>query len=180
MNKTWGGQFKEFGDNTLEGLSANIGTFASATLEELLEREALPKLREFIESDVYSYKGNWGTRTYEFEKAWKVRRINKGFFDTIEIFIDDGEITYNWDYERNEIGQLASHSISKISDLANIINNGMSYQPPMNFPKMQPRPFWDDFLEWMENEFPKIFQAECKKYGVNMVIGGGSKITIDR
>lgn len=186
--RSWNGNFygsKSIGSDTLEGLCVNIGTFASATLEQALKEDALPVLRELIERDVYNkYKGTWadakGNRTYELEDAWAVRRVARGFFDTVEIYIDDGKINYNWDYLRNPNGHLASHSISRIEDLANIVNNGMNYQPPMNFPQMSPRPFWDDFLDWLERDFAKKFQERCAKYGVKMVIGGGKGITIDR
>lgn len=162
----------------LEQLYAKIDNSLFKALEKTMREVAMPKLKEFIERDVYNeYSNTWTGRTEEFADAWvmssqkgKQNRINgrfaSGFQDgTIEIYISDSLLSfYN---ERNENNDIGSHQIGNAQALAEIINNGLNGIPPMNFPAIKARPYWDDFVEWLHSdEFQDEFVKMCASEGV--------------
>ena len=52
-------------------------------------------------------------------------------------------------------------------NLAEIINNGLDTSN-FNFPAIEARPFYDNWVAWATVEFDNLFISESKKYGITM------------
>lgn len=166
---TWGGS--HIVDN-FEQIEFSIGTETSEILEYVMENIVLPKLQDYIYRDVYRYSGEqsskfWGRRSGQFVRAWKTKIQRQGFYNNIILYIDDSEID-TFDEE--------DHRLYSASGLAEVINEGWHSDyyssPPCGYPVMRARPYWDDFLEWMNDNFADEFLYECNKRGLNMTITG--------
>ena len=48
-----------------------------------------------------------------------------------------------------------------------IINNGLD-SSNFNFPAIEARPFYDNWIAWATVEFDNLFISESKKYGITM------------
>lgn len=163
---TWGAIHSV--DN-FEQLKFSIGVETSEILEYVMENIVLPKLQELIERDVYSYHEKWDGRTKQFKDAWKVQVQRQGFYNNILLFLDENELSYGYP---NPFTHVTYDAIG----LAEIINEGWQSNtypnPPMNFPIMNSRPYWDDFIEWMNNYFEEEFLSECIRRGMDIRITG--------
>ena len=168
---TWAGKHDV---EDFEQLEFSIGAETSEILEYVMEYVVLPQLQDYIERDVYNYHGQlsedfWDGRSGDFKRAWKIKVQRQGFYNNIELYIDEDKFSY-------QMSHSLSHMTDSASGLAEIINEGWnstSYPfPPYNFPAMYARPYWDDFIEWMNNNFEEEFMKECNRRGLNMVITG--------
>lgn len=61
-------------------------------------------------------------------------------------------------------------------DFAMIINNGLSDQNSM-FGAIRPRPYWDKFLKWANENYQRIFEEECASLGLHLSGVGTMSIT---
>lgn len=169
---TWGGSHEVYDFDQLE---FSIGVQTSEVLEYVMENTVLPKLQDYIYRDVYRYNGEqssqfWGGRTGQFLNAWKLKIQRQGFYNNVILYADDYELdSFSGDNE-------SSHRLYYASDLAEVINNGWHSDyyssPPCGFPVMRKRPFWDDFMNWMNQNFEREFLAECNRRGIEMTITG--------
>lgn len=155
--------------DNFQQLEFSIGAETSEILEYVIENVALPKLQELIERDVYSYNEIWDGRTYQFKYAWEMKLQKQGFYNNVILFLNEDELDYGYPNP-------FTHITYSASGLAEIINDGWNSgtypNPPMNFPIMSPRPYWDDFIEWLNNDFEYEFLKECNRRGLNMTITG--------
>ena len=142
---------------------AELETVIESLLAQALDlttEELLNKLEDFIQQDVYDVPSKWDSiydlRTGEFKKSWdrtNVKKIAKNVVES-EIFqnisvmsvIDIPPIHIDRDY------------------LAEIINSGTGY----NFGQMEgkARPFWDDFIQWVNTNLDSIFKKNCITVGL--------------
>lgn len=168
---TWSGSHNV---DDFQQLEFAIGTETSEILEYVMENVVLPQLLDLIERDVYSYHGQlsqnfWDGRSGDFKNAWKLKIQKQGFYNNIILYIDDNEFSY-------QMSHPFSHMTDSASGLAEIINEGWdssSYPlPPYHFPAMYARPYWDDFIEWMNDNFEYEFIKECNNRGLNMTVTG--------
>lgn len=145
---------------------------------------ALKKLLDIIEQTVYSYSATWVNgyegdlgRTHEFYDTWDKTKakVAKAFGGSkVEASIlQTLPLTYHAPFSHGSI--VEGGAIDK-DDLNNIINKGLK-ESHMNFPAIEARPFWDEFEKWCDNNIIKIFQAECRKVGLNMKVGASYSIT---
>lgn len=142
-----------------EELQQVINDLVSEALD-LTTEELLNKLEEFIQSDVYNVSSLWdsvyGLRTGEFGKSWdrtKAKKVTKNIIET-EIFQNVSIM--------NVVDVPPIH-IDK-NNLAEIINSGTGY----NFGQMEgvARPFWNDFMKWVDEHFDGIFRKNCINVGL--------------
>lgn len=163
---TWGGShyLRDF-----QQLELSVGTETSEVLQYVMENVVLPKLQEYIEYYVYSYREKWDGRTFEFIDAWKVKVQRQGFYNNIILYIDDDELSYGFPNP-------FTHNLYSADGLAEVINNGWNSSnyilPPYGFPAMGARPFWNEFVDWLNKNFEKEFISECQRRGIDMVITG--------
>lgn len=121
----------------------------------------LNKLEEIIQEKVYdSYNGYWasnGFRTNEFKESWeKTISIIKGNLIESELFQNISNMTI---YDEPPIH-------TDRDNLAEIIESGVGY----NFGSAPARPFWNDFINWVEMNIYTIFEQECNKVGIKGMI----------
>lgn len=144
-----------------EELQQVIDNLVSQALD-LTTEELLNKLEEFIQSDVYGVQSIWdtvyGLRTGEFGRSWdrtKAKKVTRNIIET-EIFQNVSAMS---------IVDIPPIHIDR-DDLAEIINSGTGY----NFGKMKdiPRPFWDDFMKWIDGHFDGIFRKNCISVGLSV------------
>lgn len=164
---TWQGKHTQHTFNSLQELEFSIGAETSEILEYVMENVVLPKLKEYIENDVYKYNAEWDGRTGEFKDAWKIGLQRQGFYNNISLYLDDSAFSYGYPNP-------FTHNMYSASGLAEIINEGWnsSYyaMPPYGFPAIEARPYWKDFIEWMDENFGNEFLKECNKRGINMIV----------
>jgi hypothetical protein len=137
------------------------------TMEVLLN-----KLKDYIYDDVYMVesisdnpwwydKNNaYGlNRTGEFMESWektKATLLGDGSFCEISQVLSSMKQTI--------LGGNIAHKDRE--DLAKIIETGSGY----NFGQMEgtARPFWKDFMIYVDENIDSIFISECKKVGLNL------------
>ena len=122
---------------------------------DLTTEELLNKLEDFIQQDVYDVPSKWDSiydlRTGEFKKSWDRTNVKKIAKNVVE-----SEIFQN-------ISVMSVIDIPPIhidrDNLAEIINSGTGY----NFGQMEGkvRPFWDDFIQWVNTNLDSIFKKNC-------------------
>ena len=127
---------------------------------DLTTEELLNKLEDFIQQDVYDVPSEWdlmyGLRTGEFKKSWDRTNAKKVAKNVVE-----SEIFQN-------ISVMGVIDIPPIhidrDNLAEIINSGSGY----NFGQMEgtARPFWDDFIQWVNTNLDTIFKKNCIAVGL--------------
>ncbi|MGL4453665.1 MAG: hypothetical protein ACRCTZ_21105 [Sarcina sp.] len=130
-------------------------------VDNTLER-CLNELQEIIMSTVYGA----GTpivyeRTNEFLESFKENKATiKGLMVQGEIFQDFMSMSYN-----PESFTHGSYSGDVREYLADIINDGAIGLFGDGW-YSQSRPFWDEFIYWVDNNLNSIFEQECKKLGL--------------
>ena len=127
---------------------------------DLTTEELLNKLEDFIQQDVYDVPSKWDSiydlRTGEFKKSWDRTNVKKIAKNVVE-----SEIFQN-------ISVMSVIDIPPIhidrDNLAEIINSGTGY----NFGQMEgkSRPFWDDFIQWVNTNLDSIFKKNCITVGL--------------
>lgn len=127
---------------------------------DLTTEELLNKLEDFIQQDVYDVPSKWDSiydlRTGEFKKSWDRTNAKKIAKNVVE-----SEIFQN-------ISAMSVIDIPPIhidrDNLAEIINSGTGY----NFGQMEgkARPFWDDFIRWVDMNLDSIFKKNCIAVGL--------------
>lgn len=127
---------------------------------DLTTEELLNKLEDFIQQDVYDVPSKWDNiydlRTGEFKKSWDRTNAKKIAKNVVE-----SEIFQN-------VSVMSVIDIPPIhidrDNLAEIINSGTGY----NFGQMEgkERPFWDDFIQWVNMNLDSIFKKNCIAVGL--------------
>lgn len=143
-------------------LEAYLSSLMSVALNNTMEK-LLNKLEEIIQEKVYdSYEGNWdldGWRTGQFKESWeKTIPIIKGNLVESELFQNISNMII---YESAPV-----YIHTDRDNLAEIIESGVGY----NFGSAPPRPFWNDFINWVEMNIYTIFEQECNKVGIKGMI----------
>ena len=148
-------------------IKAVLSEFAKELAVEALEmtiKEYLDILKDTIEHDVYeAYEGDWalsGMRTYELLDAWIIEPPDV-FTDIIsqELHFDLNKITL-WftQYQGRDVTIHEDKYGRYDKDFPMLINDGI-----YNFGFAPKRPFWDNFVEYVEKNFEKDFQKNLNK-----------------
>lgn len=134
---------------------------------------ALNVLLDYIEKDVYSYPTTWTNgsdgdegRTRDFLNSWNSTKTeivynSLGSFANAQIMQDKvlehiSPFIHGSDYKKGKLNS---------DNLSGIINDGLK-KSHFNFPAIESRPFWDDFIKWCDKELANTFYQECRKIGV--------------
>lgn len=132
---------------------------------------AINKLIEFIKDDVYSRpKSKWYKRTEDLldERMWDVRVDHRYNMITLNIHFKDDGLSYNPDGLQHGT---KSNQIST-QDFISVLNDPslMSFECNLSgWNNGYPRHgFWDDFEEWMRNNFINIIKAEMNGEGIKI------------
>ena len=148
--------------NSIEQMQIEIDLFATNVVRSVASRMT-EKLKEFIDIDVYSYPETWGGRTGQFQDSWEYSEpitnfgyIESTIFENLMRIPFDGRWSHGSNYSRMEE-----------FNLAEIINNGLDTSN-FNFPPIESRPFWNDWVQWATLEFDNLFIEESAKHGITM------------
>lgn len=129
--------------------------------------EVLQKLEDYIQTEVYDVHSEWedlGFRTGEFKESW-----DRSNAKVVAQGIIESEIFQNVSVMKTSLNPPIH--IDKDS-LAQIINSGVGY----NFGAFEgmARPFWDNFLTWLNGNLIKIFHKYCNNVGLPTSISFGT------
>ena len=148
--------------NSVEQMQLQIDLLAQNVVRGVAKKMT-EKLKEFIDSDVYSYPETWGGRTGDFGDSWEYSEpITE--FGYIESVISENLMKIQFD---GAWSHGSNYSRMEEFNLAEIINNGLSTSN-FNFPAIEARPFWDNWIAWATVEFDNLFISESAKYGITM------------
>lgn len=119
--------------------------------------EFLTKLKDIIQEEVYNaYYGEWadqGMRTGQFKESWN---------NTVA-YVTGNIVGASIEQDINVMQQDFDNEVHiDRENLAQIINTGIGY----NFGWCQDRPYWDEFLMYIDTEGYNVFQQKCAKYGI--------------
>lgn len=131
---------------------------------DLTTEEVLQKLENFIETEVYKVHSTWGDmgfRTGEFKDSWKRSNATIVTRGIVESTI----------FQNVSVMQQSTNPPIHIDrdSLAQIINSGIGY----NFGSFNgiARPFWDEFLSWLNGNLTNLFYKNCNKVGLPISVG---------
>lgn len=161
--------------NSLDELEAGINEVNRQAMKRTLER-MLDKLGEFIEDDVYgAYYPYWYDRSYYLSENYKnifeiyfwnnfgknvgggIRVNNTSFPSSpVDFFHGSGNVNTGTIYS-----QLDLDSYLEIMNNPNVINPNNPFHFPSNS-VMGKGQFWDDFLNWADDNFSEIFIEEFR------------------
>ena len=148
--------------NSVEQMQLQIDLLAQNVVRGVAKKMT-EKLKEFIDSDVYSYPETWGGRTGDFGDSWEYSEpITE--FGYIESIISENLMKIQFD---GAWSHGSNYSRMEEFNLAEIINNGLD-SSNFNFPAIDSRPFWNNWMAWANTEFDNLFISESKKYGITM------------
>lgn len=147
--------------------SAELNAIVMADISVALEmtmNELLTKLQDYIQSDVYDVHSDsdrpWEiNRTDEFKDSWERSNV-----------VVSGSTATSQIFENTSIMQQVmkgGHIVHEDAEtLAEIINSGHGY----NFGQMEgtARPYWDNFVNYVESNLNEIFMKYCKQQGVSI------------
>ena len=132
---------------------------------------AINKLIEFIKDDVYSRpKSKWYKRTEDLldERMWDVRVDHRYNMITLNIHFKDDALSYN----PNGLQHGTQNKQISAQDFISVLNDPslMNFECNLsNWTNGYPRHgFWDDFEEWMRNNFIDIIKAEMNGEGIKI------------
>lgn len=124
---------------------------------------AINKLIEFIKDDVYSRpKSKWYKRTEDLldERMWDVRVDHRYNMITLNIHFKDDGFSHNLDGLQHG----TKNKQISVQDFISVLNDPslMNFECNLSvWNNGYPRHgFWDDFEEWMRNNFIDIIKAE--------------------
>lgn len=144
---------------------------------EYTTAQLLTKLLEIIEKDVYSYGATWTNgwdgdlgRTEQFKASWeKSQATIMGNISESKIFQNYLTMVYNPPFSHGspKSGQLAENALS------GIINDGLK-DTGIGFPSIKGRPFWTEFETYVNENFSRILETNCRILGIPVSGVGGS------
>ena len=148
--------------NSVEQMQIEIDLLAQNVVRNVA-RIMTEKLKDFIDTDVYSYPETWGGRTGDFGNSWE---YSEPIFDFgyVESIISENLMKIQFD---GAWSHGSNYSRMEEFNLAEIINNGLD-SSNFNFPAIDARPFYDNWVAWANTEFDILFISESKKYGITM------------
>ena len=143
---------------------------------EWLTKQVYDKLKEFIDEDIYeSYTPTRYERTYEFrDKAWQVDEIPYEFAGEIAsiIWFNPNLMSYN-----GSKYQHGNESEDRREKLAEILNRTIWDWSDWDFGRPTkdqiegeyPRPFWDDFMVWLSENWDSLAKKAFLKVGIKII-----------
>lgn len=133
----------------------------------LTMQELLNKLKEIIESDVYSYSQKWYTRTYDLKNNWTYSnpRVDNNMMVS-KIAFTEG-LSYNDDLWQH--GSADFNSRLKPQAFLSIISGESPIGNICNFPQITRENFWVDFEKFVNSNLDNIFLKNCKIVGLDIV-----------
>lgn len=152
---------------------------------EWLTQQVYKQLIKFIDEDIYnSYTPNMYERTYEFrDKAWAITEIPYEYAGEIasQIWYNPALMSYNpAKYQHGDAFE------DRREKLAEILNRGVWDWSDWNFGRPgkgdarsdnpeeywdtfaegeYPRPFWDDFINWLAENWDSLAKQAFRKFG---------------
>lgn len=170
-------------------LKIAINKLMKAIQEKTLE-EMKSKLYEFIDEEVYSKhalgaepQDSFYERTYDLlrDDIFEIERLYvKGDIIRGSIGINQRAVLTSkmaWQHsspmksdQKDSEGNYKAMFGDKLTVDAyvKIINNGVSAEHSI-FGEIQPRPFWDEFLKWANENYARIFRENCRYAGIEGV-----------
>jgi hypothetical protein len=139
-------------------LNAKLNFYVKKALD-LTTEELLDILEDYIQKDVYDMHSKWeasGKRTGEFKKSWERTKAQQTATNIIE-----SQIYQNISAMRIDSAQMIHIDRDSLSQ---IINSGIGYR----FGDFEgtARPFWDDFLNYVNTNLTSIFEKNCLAVGL--------------
>lgn len=130
--------------------NVQIQNFLESACEKAIQETAKivrDKLEEFINEDFYSmYKPLFYDRTYMFLKSPKYDLLDS---KTAEIFIDD-DVMHYLGISGDDVANLASYGFHGNIDI------------------FRPGFYWTDFINWCDDNVPRLIKENLKKQGLNV------------
>ena len=126
----------------------------------------LMKLQDIIEANVYSYQltGDWDNRTYEFKNSWTYS-IPQKIGNYCESQLDNQDFQFKWANDPNMWSYGNGYQPLESNDDFNEIIDNRQGGSNFGFPALS-RPYWDEFLMWVDLNLESTFQKECLKQGI--------------
>lgn len=129
----------------------------------------MKELDNYIQEDVYTYNATWTNgydgedgRTYGFLNTWiNTPVVINGSTISSTIMQDGKSLIHDTWQHGNPWSDLSAES------LAEIINKGLRASH-FNFPAIESRPYWDDFLKYVNENYENILKQELVKLGVKV------------
>jgi len=139
----------------------------SQALDNTLDK-LLKKLKELIQDDVYNWKSEsddpWGLRSGQTLGLTSGMRTGE-FYDSWEkmkLILTGGYVTGQISESLDVMHQVGWRVHENRDELAEIINSGNGY----NFGQCEARPYWTDWISWVELNIEAIFYKECVDVGL--------------
>lgn len=146
---------------------------------DLTTKELLKQLDDIIDADVYSWSSigiadrPWGYpnspyRSGQFKKSWETEKATI-VANIVEAKIDQ-DISVMREYEDGENPKAVVHHDKE--NLAEYINNNTNYDLPyaqFHIDKKPKKPFWDDFIAYVDKNLDEMLIKNCKKVGLQMI-----------
>lgn len=144
-------------------------------MDEVYEK-LLDKLLEIIKKDVYeAYEPEFYERTEDLlnPKNWGVKRTKRKGKTYRTLFYKGEqftEVNMNADIHSPDAyihGNYLYGAFEQKSFLAMLNGKTKDYgDNPFNFPQINRKPFWDDFLLYCDRQYKRLFNNACKRYGI--------------
>lgn len=176
----------------LEELNQYLTNETEVALQETL-RAMIPKLRYFIDKDVYyAYHPTFYKRTRWLKRRNDVieqyisnlqHKLRGGIriVDTIFDSVSDREKFQHGSAYRTKAGQLHTYSELSGEQFLEILTEGERGINPFGFPSIKRENFWEEFLEWAKKEQPKIFERKCKNHKIDLTnIGSSDNVVLNK
>lgn len=169
---------------SLEEINQYLTKETKVALEETL-MALIPKLRYFIDEDIY-----WAYHPTFYKRTRWLKRRN----DVIEHYISNlqGKLRggvrivdkiYNSVSDRSKFQHGNPYSDLSAENFLEILNdeNFDCLFNPFGFPSLRRRPFWNDYLEWVKDNYADIFMKKCKKHKIDLTnIGSSENVFLDK
>ena len=143
-------------------MNAKLPLVLDAVMQKLLF-----KLQDIIDENVYSYpnpNGAWDGRTGKFKESWdnSVAEMVGGWWESK---IDNQDFNFEWNNERDKYSHGNMEKPLESNDDFNEIIDNRRGGSNFGFPALK-RPYWDEFLTWVDVSLDSVFKAECLKQGL--------------
>lgn len=170
----------------LKSLTFNVQKYS----EEAMRRTvliAINKLKEFAWNEIYdSRTPKWYSRNYALTNGWKMDEKKFNIYSNYSIRFDPSVLSNTADKGKGErsINQLRylnaswgkeGQDLLSPEQLIALVNYGHR-EGKFGFPAMPARPFWDDFMAWMEKNFYNEYLKQCRKIGLPVEVKSNKAI----
>lgn len=152
-------------------LNSRVKTALDETYDFLLD-----KLMEIIERDIYSVpEGYFYIRTEDLlnKDNWEIKHYQYAGKYYFKLSFKDDNLTppqHNGDIH-SPLSYIHGNYLDGVLPpqvFLKILNNELPQGKAFNFPYVERKPFWDDFINYCDKNFSKLFAIRCKRNGIPM------------